>query len=113
MSSQMIPLETQEQFEGLMKPISAKGKPADPYVIVYFTAPWCGACSMLDFNRILATRQDITWYKCDIDVNKYTLGYCGLTKIPSFVFIKSGKILGKITSSNTDLVMNTILDSFE
>lgn len=112
----MIPLNSQEQFETLLKPIGPTGKPADPFVIVYFTASWCGACSMLDFNRIRATRQslthEITWYKCDVDVNKYTLGYCGLSKIPSFVFIKSGKVLGKLTSSNTDLVMNTILDSF-
>ena len=113
MSFQMIPLETQEQFETLLKPVGPTGKLAEPYVIVYFTASWCGACKMLDFSRIYSTRQNITWYKCDVDVNKYTLGYCGLSKIPSFVFIKSGKFFGKLTSSNTDLVINTILDSFE
>ena len=112
MSYLMIPLDSQEQFETLLKPVGPTGKPADPFVIVYFTASWCGACSMLDFDRIRATRHDITWYKCDVDVNKYTLGYCGLSKIPSFVFIQSGKVLGKLTSSNTDLVVNTILDSF-
>ena len=112
MSYQMIPLDSQVQFEELIKPIGSTGKKADEDVIVYFTASWCGACSQLDFKRILSARQGIIWYKCDIDVNKYTLGYCGLQKIPSFVFIKSGKFLGKMTSSNTDLVVSTILDSF-
>jgi hypothetical protein len=60
----------------------------------------------------MSARQDIVWYKCDVDKNKYTLGYCGLTKIPSFAFISSGKFLGKITSSNTDFVISTVLESF-
>ncbi len=112
MTEKMISLDTQAQFEELLKPINSTGKPAAKNVVVYFTASWCGACKLLDFNKICSARQDIVWYKCDIDVNKYTLGYCGLTKIPSFAFINSGKFLGKITSSNTDFVISTLLESF-
>lgn len=101
----MIPLQTQEQFEDLLK---QKG---ESWVVVYFTAPWCGACTRLDFN-VLEAVPNITWYKCNVDENKYTLGYCGLQKIPSFVFIKNGKFLGKFTSSDTDLVLDMIRESF-
>ena len=101
----MIPLQTQEQFEGLMK------SQTESSVIVYFTAPWCGACTRLDLDR-LESVPNIIWYKCNVDENKYTLGYCGLQKIPSFVFIKNGKFLGKFTSSDTELVLDMIRESF-
>lgn len=103
----MIPLLTQGQFEDLLKP-DEKASP----VIVYFTAEWCGACTRLDLAALEKVKSDVVWYKCDIDVNKYTFGYCGLTKIPSFVFIKNGKFLGKFTSSDTAMVMEMIEETF-
>jgi thiol-disulfide isomerase/thioredoxin len=114
MSEQMIPLLTQSQFEDLLKPIAADGKPSPEAAVVYFTASWCGACKKLDFNSLFKTiPKTIIWYKCDVDVNKYTLGYCGLTKIPSFVIIKSGKFLGKFSTSDTMTVFDTLKETFE
>ena len=105
----MIALQNQEQFEGLLKQEEKENKGA---VIVYFTANWCGACKRLDLDEIQKTNSDVRWYKCDVDENKYTLGYCGLKSIPSFAFIKDGKFLGKFSSSNTETVVNMIQDSF-
>ena len=105
----MIPLETQEQFEGLLK-VDNKNPEK---VVVYFTASWCGACTKLDHNKIQASNPKIVWYKCDIDQNKYTLGYCGLQKIPSFVIIKDSKFFGKFTNSNTETVIELLNDAFE
>jgi thiol-disulfide isomerase/thioredoxin len=109
----MIPLQTQEQFENLLKTKANESAliPFAPAVIIYFTASWCGACQRLDLDA-LESQKGITWYKCDVDVNKYTLKYCGLQKIPSFIFIKSGKVLGSITSSDTDTVLEMIDSSF-
>jgi thioredoxin-like negative regulator of GroEL len=104
----MIPLETQEQFEGLLNP--ANKNPES--VIVYFTASWCGACTKLDHDLIQKSVPQAVWYKCDVDVNKYTLGYCGLQKIPSFAIIKNSKFLGKFTSSDTSTVIEIISGSF-
>jgi thioredoxin-like negative regulator of GroEL len=105
----MIPLETQEQFEALLNPGNKENKAA---VVVYFTAPWCGACSRLDHDLIQKSVPQAVWYKCDIDQNKYTLGYCGLQKIPSFAIIKNSKFLGKFTSSDTSTVIEMISGSF-
>ena len=114
MSDRMIPLLTQEQFESLIKPIGLDGKPAAYAVIVYFTASWCGACKRLDFDSLLSSMpKNIVWYKCDVDVNKYTLGYCGLSKIPSFAIIKNGKFLGKFSTSDTMTVFDTIKEALE
>ena len=104
----MIPLENQEQFESLLN--VANRNP--PQVVVYFTAQWCGACTRLNHDEIQASNRNIVWYKCDIDQNKYTLGYCGLSRIPSFVFIKDGKFLGKCTTSDTEMVIDLIDESF-
>lgn len=108
----MIPLLTQPQFEELLKPEKPDGKPADPAVVVYFTAPWCGACKNLDLDRLEKFRNDIIWYKCDIDQNTYSLGYAGLQKIPAFVLIKFGKFVGGFTNNKTDVVMDLIQDTF-
>ncbi len=106
--NQMIPLDNQELFESLL---NSQNKNPEK-VVVYFTATWCGACSRLDHDKIQASQKDIIWYKCDIDQNKYTLGYCGLQKIPSFVIIKNSKFLGKLTSSDTQTVIQTLNDAF-
>jgi thioredoxin-like negative regulator of GroEL len=108
----MIPLLTQLQFEEFLVKSGEVPKEVSKAVAVYFTASWCGACTRLDLEKIQAHNTTVVWYKCDIDVNKYTLGYCGLSKIPSFVFIKDGKFLGKFTSSDTDFVIEMIGDSF-
>jgi len=108
----MIPLQTQLQFEELLKPVDSEGKLAAKAVVVYFTASWCGACQRLNLDALQMMNPAVIWYKCDVDENKYTLGYCGLSKIPSFVFIKDGKFLGKITSSDTKFVADTIDESF-
>jgi thioredoxin 1 len=106
----MIPLLTQLQLEALLVPKDNQ----DISVIIYFTASWCGACQRLDLNYLesIPANPPLTWYKCDVDVNKYSLGYCGLTKIPSFAFIKDGKFLGKFTSSDTGVVEGMIKESF-
>ena len=104
----MIPLETQVQFEGLLNPANKNPE----LVVVYFTASWCGACTRLDHDLIQKSLPGVTWYKCDIDQNKYTLGYCGLQKIPSFAIIKNSKFLGKFSSSDTSTVIEMISGSF-
>jgi thioredoxin-like negative regulator of GroEL len=108
----MIPLQTQEQFEALLKPRGIDGKPNPEAIVVYFTAAWCGACSKLNHDEIQSASPSVTWYKCDVDQNKYTLGYCGLQKIPSFAFIKNSKFLGKLTSSDTDVVIDILNETF-
>ena len=106
----MIPLENQEQFEALLNPANKAHVPEA--VVVYFTASWCGACTRLNHAQIQASNPNIVWYKCDVDQNKYTLGYCGLQKIPSFAVIKNSKFLGKFTTSDTATVIETLNEAF-
>jgi thioredoxin-like negative regulator of GroEL len=61
-----------------------------PCVGIAFGASWCGPCRRLDKDLIAAKTPFVKWYYCDVDVNNYTLGYCGLKSIPSFILIQDG-----------------------
>ena len=114
--SQMVPLPDQEYFEALL------GKRTDDrlvkrgaarFVIVYFTAKWCGACKRLDLAKICGGFSGIVFYKCDIDENDYTAGFCGIRSIPTFLAIQDGKILDTLGSSDTQKVGDWIFDTFK
>jgi thiol-disulfide isomerase/thioredoxin len=88
----MIPLQTQEQFEELLRPNKAPStvKKYEPAVGVAFGATWCGPCRRLDKDAIADATPTIKWYYCDVDENQYTPGYCGVQGIPCFVMILDG-----------------------
>ena len=91
----MIPLQTQEQFETMFK-----GELAGP-VLLYFTAGWCSACKRLDWEFLNEEFPQLPVYKCDIDENKYTPGYCGVRSIPAFLLMNPDKKLDNLQSSDT------------
>lgn len=100
----MIPLQTQEQFEQLLGRAHSE-TPVPTFCIIYFTANWCGACKRLDLPLILKAAPGATWFKCDIDKNDYTAGYCGIRSIPTFLVIQNGKVMGTLGESRTEMVV--------
>ncbi len=100
----MTLLLNQEEFEILLGKIPTE-KPIPSLVVIYFTAAWCKACKRLDFEQILQTLPQATWMKCDIDKNDYTPGYCGIRSIPTFLVIQDKKLMGQLSNSNTEKVV--------
>ena len=90
----MIPLPNHLDMEALLRP----RRPTqdgflddyDPYVVIAFSAKWCGPCQKLNKKLLVDVTPGVTWYSVDVDINKTSLGYCGLQNIPSFVIIKDG-----------------------
>jgi thiol-disulfide isomerase/thioredoxin len=98
----MIALQSQEQFEELLK-----SKTPPPIAVVYFTAKWCGPCKALKLQTILDRFKGITWYLCDVDENDYTPGYCGVKSFPSFLVLVNGKAsIPVYQQSNTDKLID-------
>jgi hypothetical protein len=49
----------------------------------------------------MGVRPDAIWFKCDVDENPYTPGYCGVKTIPAFQAILDGKAQPLFGSSVT------------
>jgi thiol-disulfide isomerase/thioredoxin len=90
----MIPLPNHLDFEKMLRPRRPTSEDFfgnfDPHVVVCFTAKWCGPCQQLNKKLLVDLTPNVKWYSVDIDINKTTLGYCGLQSIPSFVIINDG-----------------------
>ena len=99
----MIPLQTQEQFEALYN------SELKDQVLIYFTADWCGACKRIDWEFIMEEFPHLDIYRCDVDENKYTPGFCQIRSIPNFVMLSgSKKTVGPFQSSDTAKVATWI-----
>jgi len=97
----MTSLPSQEAFEELYKNTKET-------ILVYFTASWCGPCRKLDWN-IIGKGCPIPVYKCDVDENNYTAGYCGVRSIPSFLLVHPNKRLtGPVQMSEATKIVEWI-----
>ncbi len=109
----MQPLPSQEFLESLIIRPSSTQAPLPPkvnhLVIIYFTARWCGACKRLDLAALQGVRNDAIWFKCDVDENTYSPGYCGVRSIPAFQAIVDGKAQPLFNSSSTAEVAKWLL----
>ncbi len=95
----MEPLLSQDQFEQLIGRAPTEAK-IPPQIVVYFTASWCGPCKRIKYDEIMGANKAVYWFKCDVDQNTYTHGFCGLKSIPSFVAIKNMAVVSSLQSSD-------------
>lgn len=97
----MIPLQSHKDFEYLYEPPAELPKLSAP-VLISFSASWCGPCKKIDWQFILDEFTDLPVYRCDIDENKYTPGFCGIKSIPSVLMLFPGKkVIGPLQTSDT------------
>ena len=78
-------LQNHAQFEELYENNSLTSP-----VLIYFTADWCGACKRIDWGFIDEEFPDLLVYRCDVDKNKYTPGFCRVRSIPNFIMVYPG-----------------------
>jgi thioredoxin-like negative regulator of GroEL len=95
-----------EELIGLQEP--EQGEVLPNFTVIYFTASWCSACRRLDMGAIEAATSGANWMKCDVDQNNYTAGYCGVRSIPSFIVIRDKKVVGTLSSSDNQKVIDWV-----
>jgi thioredoxin 1 len=123
---QILPLNEHSLFEHLYNPANSKGHIVSPGDTVYafepqypilinFTASWCGPCQRIDWGFLLEEfgHRFAAIYKCDIDQNKYTPGYCGVKAIPSWMILKGPKQAETVQISDTAKVASWIFNTLQ
>ncbi len=84
---------TKENFE---QEVTKANKP----VIVDVYATWCGPCQMME-PIITALEKELqathSFVKINVDESRDLAVQFGVTSIPTFVFVKDGKVKGKET----------------
>src|SRR3989338_9639656 len=69
------------------------------FVIVDFTASWCGPCKMMaPIFEELAKKYEgkVKMGKLDVDDNSQTAAQFGISGVPTLIFFKDGKEAGRL-----------------
>ena len=86
---------------------------SDIPVMIDFYAEWCGPCRMMSpvvdqFSKEYDNRVKIG--KVNVDEESMLAARFGVQSIPSFVFIKDGKVIDRITGATPRAVLNNYLE---
>nr|AEC03322.1 thioredoxin H-type 7 [Hevea brasiliensis] len=87
-----------------------KGQESKKLIVVDFTASWCGPCRFI--SPILAEfakkMPHVTFLKVDLDELKTVAEDWAVEAMPTFMFLKEGKIIDKVVGAKKEELQQTI-----
>ncbi|CAH1413629.1 unnamed protein product [Lactuca virosa] len=86
-------------------------KDKNKLIVVDFAASWCGPCRVIaPFVAELAKKMPhVTFLKVDVDELKVIASDWGVEAMPTFLFIKDGKSMGKVVGAKKEELQQTII----
>lgn len=86
------------------------------FVILYFTAKWCGPCRNISpvFMQLSTQYKNVSFCKLDVDINenKPIVDKYHIEGLPTFVFYKNGLEMDRFTGSNIEMLKNKISEYY-
>ena len=83
-------------------------------ILVDFFATWCGPCKSMEplLQQLESTYPDLTIFKIDIDKSQDLAQRFKVASVPTFKFIKSGKVLktqvGMMSPNDLDNILKSL-----
>ncbi|KAL7104598.1 hypothetical protein ACP275_08G255700 [Erythranthe tilingii] len=79
-------------------------------IVVDFTASWCGPCQFIApfFAELAKILPNVTFLKVDVDELKSVASDWAVEAMPTFIFLKEGKILDRVVGAKKDKLQQII-----
>lgn len=87
-----------------------KAKKEGKAVVIDFSATWCGPCKMISpvYDMLSDEFENVVFIKVDVDENAETAAKYDVSAMPTFVFIKDGEIVDRLSGANADRLREMI-----
>ena len=98
-TNKVIEIQTIEEFN---KYINTPNK----LFVIDFNADWCGPCQRIkpDFHELAHNNINIGFLSINVDKVSEVSDYLEISMLPTFVYIKDNKVLGKVIGADIDNV---------
>ncbi|KAL2497698.1 Thioredoxin H1 [Abeliophyllum distichum] len=87
-----------------------KGNESKNLIVVDFTATWCGPCRFIApfFAELAKKLPNVTFLKVDVDELKSVATDWAVEAMPTFMFLKEGKIVDKVVGAKKEELQQAI-----
>ncbi|KAL5705609.1 hypothetical protein ACHQM5_023892 [Ranunculus cassubicifolius] len=89
----------------------AQGNESKKLIVVDFTASWCGPCRFISPHLAEWAKKysNVIFLKVDVDELKTVATDWAVEAMPTFMFLKEGKIVDKVVGAKKDDILATIV----